>query len=122
MLKKLVLSGIAALLLFSSLIGCHTVTSYMNYSELKEYKTEMHIENNFLFIKLENPTYLTIAKINHKYTNGNLYLGAIRISTGGGRISEFRIILPENTTDMAKRIYWVNTDGSAHLLYPEYLK
>lgn len=124
MRRKWVLSGIAALLLSLSLIGCK-LASTMYYSELKEYKAEMRLENNYLIIRLDNLPGIMVWEINPTYKDRNVYLVAQRISSGGGDIKEYRIKVSEENSppsDIKKRIYWVNPDSSVNLLYPEYLK
>jgi len=96
----------------------------MNYSELKEYKAEMNVDGEKLVIKLDNLLGLTVVSFDHIYKDGNIYIGAHRVSGGEGRIYVYEIDLSQYDLpdDFRKRIYWVNSDGTVELLYPEYLK
>jgi hypothetical protein len=119
---KAVLSALFLAILL--LGGCREISSMMDYQELKDYKAEMHIEGKKLIIKLDNPMGLRVARIDHLYRDGNVYIGAQRISTGGRRVYTYEVDLSgyDLPDDFNRRMYWVSSDGSVKLLYPEYLE
>lgn len=95
----------------------------MDYAELETYKAKMRIESGHLVITLHNLPGLMVYEIVHVYKNGNIYLGAHRISSGGG-IKEYKIQISGYAlpSDIKKHIYWVNPDSTVQLLHPKYLK
>lgn len=94
----------------------------MNYDELSFYKAQMRIEGTELVVELSNPSGLMVYELIYAHKEGKILVGARRISSGGGK-REYRLNLSLHTlpANIEELIYWVNTDGSIHKLYPEYL-
>jgi hypothetical protein len=95
----------------------------MDYAELANYGAKMRMENNKLVITLSNPPGLMISDIEKKNMDGNIYLIARRVSSGGG-IREYTVNLSGHTlpADIKEHIFWVNPDATTTRLYPEYVK
>ena len=94
----------------------------MYYRELSDYKAKMRIEGTELIVELDNRPGLMVYELQHKKEEDRIFVGAHRISSGGGK-KEYRINLSIHTlpANISKKIYWVDPDGSTHHLHPQYL-